>query len=67
MGKIRDLFKKMRHKGNTPCKDEHNKGQKQYGQKQNTQNYTKKDLNDLDIQDGVIIDLEPDILECEAK
>ena len=29
MGKIRDLFKKMRYQGNISCKDELNKGQKQ--------------------------------------
>ena len=34
---------------------------------QNTQNYTKKDLHDPDIHDGVISHLEPDILECEVK
>ena len=27
----------------------------------------KKDLHDPDNQDGVITDLEPDILECEVK
>ena len=27
----------------------------------------KKGLNDLDNHDGVIIDLEPNILECEVK
>ena len=27
----------------------------------------KKDLNDPDNHDGVITDLEPDILECEVK
>ena len=27
----------------------------------------KKDLNDLDNHDGVIIHLEPDILECGVK
>ena len=26
-----------------------------------------KDLNDLDNYDGVVIHLEPDILECEVK
>ena len=34
------------------------------------QEYTelyKKDLHDPDNRDGVIIDLEPDILECEVK
>ena len=30
-------------------------------------NYTKKDLHDPDNHDGVITDLEPDILECEVK
>ena len=33
----------------------------------NTQNYAKKDLRDPDDHDGVIIHLEPDILECEVK
>ena len=34
----------------------------------NTQkNYYKKDLHDPDNHDGVITDLEPDILECEVK
>ena len=30
-------------------------------------NCTEKGLNDQDNQDGVIIHLEPDILECEVK
>ena len=29
--------------------------------------YSKKDLHDSDNHDGVITDLEPDILECEVK
>ena len=33
----------------------------------NTQNYTKKGLNEPDNQDGVITHLELDILECEVK
>ena len=34
----------------------------------NTQkNYTKKDLHNPDNHDGVITDLEPDIMECEVK
>ena len=33
----------------------------------NTQNYTKKELHGPDNHDGVIIHLEPDILECEVK
>ena len=32
-----------------------------------TQELYKKDLNDLDIHDGVITHLEPDMLECEVK
>ena len=39
--------------------------------KRRQQEYTayiyKKDLHDLDNQDGMIIHLEPDILECEVK
>ena len=39
--------------------------------KKRSQEYTeelyKKDLNDLDNLDGVITDIEPDILECEVK
>ena len=40
------------------------------GSKKRWQEYTelyKKDLHDPDNQDGVIIRLEPDILECEVK
>ena len=33
----------------------------------NTQNYSKKGLNDLDDHDGVVTHLHPDILECEVK
>ena len=32
-----------------------------------TEELYKKDLHDPDNHDGVIIDLEPDILECEVK
>ena len=32
-----------------------------------TEELCKKDLHDLDNHDGVITDLEPDILECEVK
>ena len=31
MGKIRDLFKKIRYQGKISCKDGHNKRQKWYG------------------------------------
>ena len=33
----------------------------------NTQNYKKKDFHNTDNYNGVITDLEPDILECEVK
>ena len=32
-----------------------------------TEELYKKDLHDPDNQDGMITDLEPDILECEVK
>ena len=32
-----------------------------------TEEWYKKGLNNLDNYDGVIINLEPDILECEVK
>ena len=32
-----------------------------------TEELYKKDLHDPDYDDGVITDLEPDILECEVK
>ena len=37
------------------------------GGKNTQKNYTKKDLHDPDNHDGVIIHLEPDILECKVK
>ena len=37
------------------------------GGKNTQKNYKKKDLHDPDNHDGVIINLEPDILECEVK
>ena len=35
--------------------------------KEYTEELYKKDLNDLDKHDGVIIYLEPNMLECEVK
>ena len=74
----RPLQECQRYQGNISCKDGYNKGQKQYGPKQqqkvlrkggkNTQkNYTEKDLNDLDNNNGMIPHLEPDILEFKVK
>ena len=37
------------------------------GGKNTQKNCTKKDIHDPDNHDGVITDLEPDILECEVK
>ena len=37
------------------------------GGKNTQKNCTKKDLHDSDNHNGVITDLEPDILECEVK
>ena len=34
---------------------------------EHTEEMYKKDLHDLDNHNGVITDLEPDILECEVK
>ena len=36
-------------------------------QQEYTEGLDKKDLHDLDNQDGLITRLEPDILECEVK
>ena len=71
----RSLQENQRYQGNISSKDEHNKAQKWYGPnksniKKKWQEYTelyKKDLNDPDNHDGVVIHLEPDILECEIK
>ena len=78
MGKTRYLFKKMRDiKGTFHAKmgtikdrngmdvteaEDIKKRWKEY-----TEELYKKDLHDLDNNDGVITHLEPDILECEVK
>ena len=78
MGKTRDLFKKVRdakgtfHANMSSIKDRNymdlteaediKKGWQEY-----TDKLYKKDLHDPDNHDGVIIHLEPDILECEVK
>ena len=78
MEKTRDLFKKIRDtKGTSNAK----MGSIKDGNgmdlteaediKKRWQEYTeelyKKDLHDQDNYDGMITDLEPDILECEVK
>ena len=78
MGKTRDLFKKIRHTKRIfhaswgLIKDRNGKDITEAEDiKKRWQEYTeepyKKDLHDPDNHDGVIIHLEPDILECEVK
>ena len=78
MGKTRDLFKKIRDtKGTFHAKMGTVKGRNGMDLteaediKKRWQEYTeelyKKDLNDPDNHDGVIIHLEPDIPECEVR
>ena len=78
MGKIRDLFKKIRdtkgifHTKMGSVKDRNGmKLTETEDIKKRWQEYTeelyKKDLNGPDNHDGVITHLEPDILECEVK
>ena len=78
MGKMRDLFKKMRDtKGTFHAKidliqDRNGMDLTEAEDiKKRWQEYTeelyKKDLHDPDNHDAVITNLEPDILECEVK
>ena len=78
MGKTRALFKKIRgtkgtfHANMGTVKDRNGLDLKEAEDiKKRWQEYTeelyKKDLHDPDNHDGVITDLEPDILECEIK
>ena len=78
MGKTSDLFNKIRDTKGTfhtkmgTIKDRNGMGLIEAEDiKKRWQEYTeelyKKDLHDPDDHDGVITDLEPDILECEVK
>ena len=78
MGKTRDLFKKIRDTKGTfdakmgSIKDRNGMDLTEAEDiKKRWQEYTeelyKKDLHDPDNHNGVITDLEPDILECEVK
>ena len=78
IGKTRDLFKKIRdikgtfHAKMGSIKDRNGMDLTEAEDiKKRWQEYTeelsKKDLHNQDNQDGVITDLEPDILECEVK
>ena len=78
MGKTRDLFKKIKdtkgtfHVKLSSIKDRNGmdlteaEDIKRWWQ-ENIEELYKKDLHDPDNHDGVITDLEPDILECEVK
>ena len=78
MGKIRDLFNKIRdtkgifHAKMGSIKDRNGMDVTEAADiKKRWQYYTeelyKKDLHDPDNHDGVITHLQPDILECEVK
>ena len=78
MGKTRDLFKKIKdtkgtfHSKMGSIKDRNSMDLTEAENiKKKWQEYTeelyKTDLHDPDNHDGVITNLEPDILECEAK
>ena len=76
MGKIRDLFKKIRdikgtfHAKIGTIKDRNGMGLTEAEDIKKWKEYTelyKKDLKDPDNHDGMITHLEPDILECEVK
>ena len=77
MGKTRYLFKKIRdtkgifHAKMDTIKDRNGRDRTEAEDIKRWQEYTeelyKKDLHDPDNHDGVITDLEPDILECEVK
>ena len=78
MGKTRDLFKKnQRYQGTFHAKMGSIKDRncmdltEAEGIKKSWQEYTeelyKKDLHDPDNHNGVITNLEPDILECDVK
>ena len=77
MGKTRDLFKKIRDTKGTfhakmgSIKDRNSMDLTEAEDIKRWQEFTeelyKKDLHDQDNHDGVITDLEPDILECEVK
>ena len=78
MGNTRDLFKKIRDPKGTfhakmgSIKDRNGMDlTEEEDIKKRWQEYTeelyKKDFHNLDNHDGVITDLEPDILECEVK
>ena len=77
MGKIKDLFKKIRdtkgifHAKMDTIKDRNGMDLTEEDIKKRWQEYTeelyKKDFHDPDNNDSVFTHLEPDILECKVK
>ena len=72
MGKTKHLFKRAFHAKMGSIKDRNDMDLTEAEDiKQRWQEYTedlhRKDLHDPYNHDGVITDLEPDILECEVK
>ena len=75
MGKTRDLFKKIRDTKGTfhakmgTIKDRNclDLTEAEDIKKKYTEELYKKDLHDPDNHDGMVTNLEPDILECEVK
>ena len=78
MRKTRNIFKKIRdgkvihHAKMGTMKDRKGKDLKETEeiknrQQEDTEELYKKGLNALDNHEGVVTQLEPDILECEAK
>ena len=78
MGKTKDVFKKIKRcQGNISCNmgtikggngmDLTEAGDINNKWKEYTEELFKKDLHDPDNHNGVITNLEPDILECEVK
>ena len=77
MGKTRDLFQKIRDTKGTfhakmgSVKDRNGMDLTEAENIKRQQEYTeelyKKDLHDQDNHNGVVTNLEPDILECEVK
>jgi len=78
MGKTRNIFKKIRdgkvihHAKMGIMKDRNGKDLKEAEEikkrwQEDTEELYKTGRNDLDNHEGVVTQLEPDILECEAK
>ena len=78
MGKARDIFKKIRDTSGTfhtmmgTIVDRNNMDLTEAEEikkmwQEHKEKLFKKGFNDMDNHDGVVIHLEPDILECEGK